>query len=189
MSPKSLLASATLGLALISAPAMAQDVEENASAIEFQIADQFDYHIQPQLHMTDLAYNEGIVDDGYYYEDTGYDWQADSSRYKKIGWGLFGGGAGLIAVGAIVWFFSLIEAVGDALAGGDDNRFVAGLFASYFMVGIGSIAFFSGIGVLIYEAVHFAPYKKGEIAGNTFEWRPSIVATPDYQGFGLDFRF
>ena len=102
MSKKSLLASATLGLALISAPAMAQDVNEVAP-VEFQIADQFDYHIQPQLHMTDLAYND--YEDNYAYaEDTGYDWQADSSKYKKIGWGLFGGGLGLVVVGLVVCY-------------------------------------------------------------------------------------
>ena len=184
MSKKSLLASATLGLALISAPAMAQEVEDTPSAVEFQIADQFDYHIQPQLHMTDLAYND--YEDNYAYaEDTGYNWQADSSKYKKIGWGLFGGGAGLVVVGAIVWYVGIIGGAMNGDAGGVVGSAVAG----YLMMGIGCIAFWSGVGVLIYEAIHFAPYRSGQIAGNKFLWRPSIVATPDYQGFGLDFRF
>ncbi|MBR4986091.1 MAG: hypothetical protein IKY83_10170 [Proteobacteria bacterium] len=183
MSKKSLLASATLGLALISAPAMAQDVNE-AAPVEFQIADQFDYHIQPQLHMTDLAYND--YEDNYAYaEDTGYDWQADSSKYKKIGWGLFGGGLGLVVVGLVVFY---VGAVSSAFSG-DDLGAISCVIAGYLMAGIGGIAFWSGVGVLIYEAIHFSPYRRGQIAGNTFEWRPSIVATPDYQGFGLDFRF
>lgn len=188
MSKKSLLATATLGLALLSAPAMAQEVEETPSAIEFEVSEQFNYNIQPQMHMTDLAFNTyayNIGGDEYYAEESTYDWQAESSMYKKIGWGLFGGGLGLEVVGAIIYF---VGGIGSAVEGNADGA-VWSAFTGYSLMVVGSLAFLAGCGVLIAEAVKFAPYKNGSIAGNKFQWRPSIVATHEYQGFGLDFRF
>ncbi len=189
MSKMSLLATATLGLALLSAPAMAQEVEETPSAIEFEVSNQFDYTIQPQMHMTDLAFNtyayNKVGGDEYYVEESTYDWQAESALYKKVGWGLFGGGLGLEVVGAIIYFVGGIGSVANEDMGG----LVWSVYTGYSLMVVGSLAFLAGCGVLIAEAVKFAPYKNGSIAGNKFQWRPSIVATHEYQGFGLDFRF
>ena len=188
MSKKSLLATATLGLALLSAPAMAQEVEETPSAIEFEVSNQFDYTIQPQMHMTDLAFNTyayNKIGGDEYVEESTYDWQAESSLYKKVGWGLFGGGLGLEVVGFVIY---VVGITGSAVDGNADGV-VWSAITGYSLMAIGSLAFLAGCGVLIAEAVKFAPYKTGQIAGNKFQWRPSIVATPEYQGFGLDFRF
>ncbi len=121
-----------------------------------------------------------------------YDWKSDSLKYKRIGWGLFGGGllfAGVLGgalLGSAIQDNKELEGIGSLGHG------IGNIIQGY--VGIGAIALggavmFSGIGVLIAEAVKFNPYRRGEIAGLKFEWNPELYASPEFTGIGFSARF
>ncbi|MBQ4359476.1 MAG: hypothetical protein II767_04400, partial [Proteobacteria bacterium] len=124
-------------LLMLSSPAMAQEIPEGPSG-EFQIADHFDDVFQPQMHMTDLAFNTyayNKIGGDEYVEESTYDWQAESSLYKKVGWGLFGGGLGLGYVGLVIYVVGII---GSAVDGNADGV-VWSAITGYSLMAVGSL--------------------------------------------------
>lgn len=109
-----------------------------------------------------------------------YDWQSDSKKLHGAGWGLLGGGIGLGIIG-----------MGVALAGVISPK-VGGIgvvIGGYCMLAVGGLATTTGIILLIVDAIKFNPYRRGEIAGYDFEWKPDLIISPEFNGAGVSFRF
>lgn len=208
-------------LLMLSSPAMAQEIPEAPSG-EFQIADHFDDVFQPQLHMNDLAFNyfpkidkiendespkdDNILHSRYKANNCNPDldpihcaWQKESEHFRTAGWGIFGAGATLSGVAAILWltgFWSLMlnDAWEDILSNDENTdkkikRDEDLLQSAYILWGTGGPLVLTGIIILIVEAVKFRPYRKAQADDQAFQWSPNFVVTPDYQGIGLNMRF
>ena len=57
------------------------------------------------------------------------------------------------------------------------------------IIAVGGAVMISGLGVLIAEGVKFSPYRRGEIAGHTFDWSPEVYVSPEFNGLGISARF
>lgn len=113
------------------------------------------------------------------------DWQKQSKLYKGLGWGFFGGGIALGIAGPII---AVTAGVSNAVEG-DASGVAGGVIAGYAVAALGGAIFVTGVGLLIAEAVKFGPYRRGEIAGFEFDWRPEVYTSPEFSGFGLSARF
>lgn len=203
------LAPIFLALALIPTTVMAQEIPEDTPSNEIQQAENFDIIMQPQLRMNDLAFNdfqkneELPVLNGNSCDpktDANHcEWQKESEHFRTIGWGIFGTGAIISGVAAILWstgFWSLIlnDAWEDILSNDEitnkkiqrDEDLVE---SAYILWGTAAPLVLTGAIILIVEAVKFKPYRKAQAEGQAFQWSPNVIVTPDYQGIGLNMRF
>ena len=194
-------------LLMLSSPAMAQEIPEAPSGE--LIADHFDDVFQTQMRMNDLAFNDFPKDEDLPVlnnnscdpkTDANHcEWQKESEHFRTAGWGIFGAGATLSGVAAILWltgFWSLMlnDAWEDILSNDENTdkkikRDEDLLQSAYILWGTGGPLVLTGIIILIVEAVKFRPYRKAQADDQAFQWSPNFVVTPDYQGIGLNMRF
>lgn len=113
------------------------------------------------------------------------DWQKQSKLYKGLGWGFFGGGLALVIAGPII---AVTSGLSNATEG-DADGVAGGAIAGWAVAALGGAMFTTSIGLLIAEAVKFGPYRRGEIAGLEFDWRPEIYTSPEFSGLGFSARF
>ena len=172
-----------LGFFLIFAlPAFAQDEYVEANGSYEQANYEEPVYEEPYETHPSVNANTATANPNAYYAPVEqpvarYDWQSDSKKLRGAGWGLFGGGLGLEVIGFGLYLTGAFEA-GPGL-----------LIAGYGMMVVGGLAFTTGCILLIVEAVKFNPYRRGEIAGYEFEWKPDMIVSPEFNGAGVTFRF
>ena len=98
------------------------------------------------------------------------DWSEVEKEYRSWGWGLFGSGLALTAVGTGIWF-------ADDINGSKDNNQIA--FAS--MVSLGGLALTTGIIILIYDYYKFGRYS----FYSGIQYQPEIFVSPQITGIGI----
>lgn len=101
-------------------------------------------------------------------------WGDLARQYESWGWGLFGGGLGLIAIGTGVMFADDIGKQGTS----------AIIFAS--LGSLGGVALISGISLLIAKA-----YVIDDFHSEVFDlqWQPELFISPEMTGIGFSGRF
>ena len=102
------------------------------------------------------------------------DWFEVEREYRSWGWGLFGSGLALTAVGTVIWF-------ADDINGSKDNNKIA--FSS--LVSLGGLAVVTGTIILIYDYYKFGryPYVLG------IQYQPEFILSPQMIGLGVSGRF
>lgn len=63
------------------------------------------------------------------------------------------------------------------------------MLSAHSLLGVGAPLLLTGLILIIYDAVKFAPYRKANADAQAIRWSPDLIVTPDYQGIGLNMRF
>ena len=124
------------------------------------------------------------------YNDIPEGWERESALYRGWGWGLFGGGLAFTIAGGAMLFEGTVGSSLCAIGGGEgmectrkgERIGTAGLTLGI----VGAAATFTGIGLLIADAVKFNPYRK---ASKNVSLRHEIYLSPEITGFGISGRF
>lgn len=138
------------------------------------------YNSESPIYNTGLSFNTDASDG----------WEHESALYRRWGWSLFGGGLAFAIGGGIMAFSGGMGSALTSIGGGEgyergialERMGTAGLSLGI----IGAAATFTGIGLLIADAVKFNPYRK---ASKTVSFMPEIYLTPEMTGLGISGRF
>ena len=104
-------------------------------------------------------------------------WEKESKLHRTVGWSFFGTGLGLGIAGSLTMIFDAIDTYSS-----NETTFKAGLGTMI----TGTTIMFTGIGVLIGEAIRYNPYRRGEIIPGLN--KPSWVTESQlYKAFGWSF--
>ena len=200
-------------LLMLSTPAMAQEIHEAPSGE--LIANHIDGTFQTQMRMNDLASNyfpkidkiendespkdDNILHSRYKANNCNPDldpihcaWQKESDDYKTAGIGLSISGTILVSSAILLYNIEIWNALATiAGAGGieDESADENIMLSAHSLLGVGAPLLLTGLILIIYDAVKFAPYRKANADAQAIRWSPDLIVTPDYQGIGLDFRF
>ena len=147
------------------------DQSESAQTVYFQPV-----HGQP---LNDQVDEQTEIDPQEKFIINEYDWEHDAKIYNDVGLGFLFGGLALICAGVPLM---AANHMGNGIGSGAEKAGIA-------LTAIGGPILFTGIGLLIAEAVKFKPYRNGEIAETKFEWRPELFVSPEFSGLGLSANF
>ncbi|MBO4350371.1 MAG: hypothetical protein J6A01_05415, partial [Proteobacteria bacterium] len=106
--------------------------------------------------------------------DDNFCWNVVSAYYREWGWGLFGTGLGLVAIGTGILF-------ADDIGGNKDNNKI--VMSS--LVSLGGVAAITGVGLLIASAV----IARKHPALMIMQLQPELYFSPQLSGFGISGRF